>query len=106
MCKVVAKDWLEDLMHRRRRLPEKEYSLDQTLRRERAKKKKQEHITKGIEKGEKAVNPSEHLLLFPSSLGEKEGWLTAVEISTISTATAHSSDMKSPSRGATNRTAR
>lgn len=57
-CKIVTKDWLEDCMTKKRRLPEREYALDTEMKKERAKKKKQMRHQKGLEEGIRAVNSS------------------------------------------------
>jgi len=56
---VVTLDWLEDSMTKKRRLPEREYSLDQTLRKEREVERRTLKAIKGAEQAERAVDPSE-----------------------------------------------
>ncbi|RYO87833.1 hypothetical protein DL766_000736 [Monosporascus sp. MC13-8B] len=53
---VVTADWLEDSMTRRRRLPERPYSLREAQRREGARRRRDERAEKGIEKGKRLVN--------------------------------------------------
>ncbi|KAK3357226.1 hypothetical protein B0T25DRAFT_579334 [Lasiosphaeria hispida] len=55
-CQIVTVDWLEDSINKRRRLPEREYSLDKSLKGERAKQRQDSKVAKGLEQGEKAVN--------------------------------------------------
>ncbi|KAK5653095.1 hypothetical protein OQA88_9193 [Cercophora sp. LCS_1] len=55
-CKIVTKDWLEDSMTKKRRLPEKGYALDTELKKERAKKKAETRHQRGIEQAVRAVN--------------------------------------------------
>ena len=57
-CRIVAKDWLEDSMLAKRKLSEGDFSLDKELKKARAKKVQQLKIVRGLEKAERAVNPS------------------------------------------------
>jgi len=47
-------------MTRSRRLPERQYSLDEKLKKDRAKERKEKIIARGNELAERAVNPSEY----------------------------------------------
>ncbi|RYP03858.1 hypothetical protein DL764_004837 [Monosporascus ibericus] len=54
--RVVTADWLEDSMTRRRRLPERPYSLHEAQRREGARRRRDERAERGVEKGKRLVN--------------------------------------------------
>ncbi|RYP48837.1 hypothetical protein DL768_005345 [Monosporascus sp. mg162] len=53
---VVTADWLEDSMMRRRRLPERPYSLREAQRREGARRRRDERAERGVERGKRLVN--------------------------------------------------
>ncbi|RYP57784.1 hypothetical protein DL769_009277 [Monosporascus sp. CRB-8-3] len=53
---VVTADWLEDSMTRRRRLPERPYSLREAQRREAARRRRDKRAERGVEKGKRLVN--------------------------------------------------
>ncbi|KAK1750686.1 hypothetical protein QBC47DRAFT_352744 [Echria macrotheca] len=57
-CKVVTRDWLEDCMSRNKLLPVKEYSLAEKIRRENARKRREMAVVRGMEIGERGVNPN------------------------------------------------
>lgn len=58
-CQIVTLDWLEDSMHKRKRLDEEPYSHLRALRRARERERKRLMVVKGLEKAVKQVNPSE-----------------------------------------------
>ncbi|KAI1492062.1 hypothetical protein F5X96DRAFT_427889 [Biscogniauxia mediterranea] len=56
---VVTPDWLEDSINRRRRLPERLYSLRRRAQREEdARRRRRERARRGIEMSEKSVDPN------------------------------------------------
>ncbi|KAI0841765.1 hypothetical protein F5Y06DRAFT_307690 [Hypoxylon sp. FL0890] len=55
---IVTKDWLEDSLNKKRKLKEKEYSLEEDERKANAKKKREEKVQKGIEQAETFANPN------------------------------------------------
>ncbi|SPQ26141.1 e3e54035-b881-4713-b636-979b6256acb3 [Thermothielavioides terrestris] len=56
-CEIVTLDWLEDSMHKRKRLPEDPYSHVQALKRERERERRRLAVLKGLEKAVREVNP-------------------------------------------------
>lgn len=58
-CHIVTKDWIEDSISKRRRLPEKPFLLSAAFKEERRKRILQARVTKGIEQAETFVNTSE-----------------------------------------------
>ncbi|KAK0636853.1 hypothetical protein B0T17DRAFT_651542 [Bombardia bombarda] len=57
-CHIVTKDWLEDSINLKRRLPEYGFSLVKSLKKKREKERIAEKVTKGFEQAEKSVNPN------------------------------------------------
>ncbi|KAH6624492.1 hypothetical protein B0J18DRAFT_478954 [Chaetomium sp. MPI-SDFR-AT-0129] len=57
-CQIVTLDWLEDSMHKRKRLDEEPYSHLRALRRARERERKRLMVVKGLEKAVKQVNPN------------------------------------------------
>ncbi|KAK7747136.1 hypothetical protein SLS62_009191 [Diatrype stigma] len=53
---IVTPDWLEDSITKKKRLPEKQYSLREAQRRENAQRRREERVERGIEKGKRLVN--------------------------------------------------
>lgn len=61
-CQIVALDWLEDSMHARKRLPEEPFSHLRALKKERERERRQLRLLKGLEQGERTINPSKGVL--------------------------------------------
>ena len=57
--KVVTKDWLEDSIMKGKRLGEKEFELGEVLRKEREEERRKMRVVRGMELGERGVDPSE-----------------------------------------------
>lgn len=76
-CQIVTLDWLEDSMHKRKRLDEEPYSHLRALRRAQERERKRLMVVKGLEKAIKQVNPSKSFLSFITCfLGWIEGeWI-------------------------------
>ncbi|KAK3692414.1 hypothetical protein B0T22DRAFT_13035 [Podospora appendiculata] len=66
-CDVVTLDWLEDSMHKARRVPEGQFSLIKALKAQRKKERDKVKIAKGLEQAEKSVNPNFYHIYCDSS---------------------------------------
>jgi hypothetical protein len=58
LCQIVTLDWLEDSMHRRKRLDEEPFSHLRALKKEREREKRRVRGIKGLEQAVRTVNPS------------------------------------------------
>lgn len=63
-CQFVTLDWLEDSMHRCKRLKENDRKFSHLLewKLERERERRQMNVIKGLQQGIKAVNPSMNFL--------------------------------------------